>query len=216
MSAVRRALLVIVAMSAACAGEIYPPAVPVCRALAEGRVAEAGRLLDGGVDVNRATDGCGTFVDWEGASVLCVALARVDANPVLAKQAMDLIFQHGGDVTRACTFARDQEAVDTLAPLFHDKSKFVHMSGTWKKDEELDIIKTGRIWQKQTEVHDVAAEVFDNTAVVWSRITLSAIVRGTDAKTEFTVTEVYQRQGSEWTLPALMFSSVRDTHQIQK
>lgn len=27
--------------------------------------------------------------------------------------------------------------VDKLASLFHDQSKFVHMSGTWKKDEEL-------------------------------------------------------------------------------
>ncbi len=35
--------------------------------------------------------------------------------------------------------------VDKLANLFHEKSKFVHMSGTWKKDEELDIIKTGKI-----------------------------------------------------------------------
>ncbi len=35
--------------------------------------------------------------------------------------------------------------VDKLAQLFDDKSKFVHMSGTWKKDEELDIIKTGSI-----------------------------------------------------------------------
>ncbi len=24
--------------------------------------------------------------------------------------------------------------IDKLATLFHDKSKFVHMSGTWKKD----------------------------------------------------------------------------------
>ena len=32
--------------------------------------------------------------------------------------------------------------VDKLDPLFDSKSKFVHMSGTWKKDEELDIIKT--------------------------------------------------------------------------
>ena len=31
--------------------------------------------------------------------------------------------------------------VDKLATLFHEKSKFVHMSGTWKKDEELEIIK---------------------------------------------------------------------------
>ena len=108
------------------------------------------------------------------------------------------------------------KAVDKLAPLFHDKSKFVHMSGTWKKDEELDIIRTGSIWYKQTDVHDVAAEVVENTAIVWSRITLTALVRGTDAKTEFTTTEVYQRQGSEWKLLALTFSSVRDTHEIRK
>ena len=108
------------------------------------------------------------------------------------------------------------KAVDKLAPLFHDKSKFVHMSGTWKKSEELDIIKSGSIWYKQTDVHDVAAEVVENTAIVWSRITLTAVVRGTDVKTEFTTTEAYQKQGSEWKLLALTFSSVRDTHQIQK
>src|SRR5688572_9009394 len=38
--------------------------------------------------------------------------------------------------------------VDKLGSLFHDKSKFVHMSGTWKKQEELDIIKSGSIWYK--------------------------------------------------------------------
>lgn len=106
--------------------------------------------------------------------------------------------------------------VDKLATLFDDKSKFVHMSGTWKKDEELDIIKTGSIWYKQADVHDVAVELFDaNTAIIWSRITLVAVVRGTDAKTEFTVTEVYKKQGSNWKMLALTFSSVRDTHVIK-
>jgi hypothetical protein len=108
------------------------------------------------------------------------------------------------------------KAVDKLSPLFHDRAKFVHMGGTWKKAEELDIIKTGSIWYKQAEVHDVAAEVFDNTAIVWSRITLTAVVRGADAKNEFTVTEVYQRQGTDWRLLALTFSSVRDDHTIRK
>ncbi len=106
--------------------------------------------------------------------------------------------------------------VDKLAPLFHDKSKFVHMSGTWKKDEELDIIKTGRIWYKKTDVHDVAAEIVDDVAITWSRITLTAEVRGTDAVTQFTVTEVYKKQGGDWKLLALTFSSVRDTHQIKQ
>jgi uncharacterized protein DUF4440 len=105
--------------------------------------------------------------------------------------------------------------VDRLASLFHDQSKFVHMSGTWKKNEELDIIKTGSIWYKKADVHDVAVEIVDDVAIAWSRITLTAVVRGTDAVTQFTVTEVYKKQGSDWKLLALTFSSVRDTHQIK-
>jgi hypothetical protein len=105
--------------------------------------------------------------------------------------------------------------VDKLAPLFHDKSKFVHMSGTWKKDEELDIIKTGSIWYKKADIHDVAVEMFDDTAILWNRITLLAVVRGSEVSTQFTVTEVYKKQENNWKLLALTFSSVRDTHAIK-
>ena len=65
--------------------------------------------------------------------------------------------------------------VQALEDLFHDKSKFVHMSGTWKKDRELEIIETGSIWYKNAEVHDVAVELFDHTAILWNRITLQAV-----------------------------------------
>jgi len=104
---------------------------------------------------------------------------------------------------------------DKLATLFHDRSKFVHMSGTWKKDEELEIIRSGSIWYKKVDVHDVAAEITDDTAVLWSRITLAAVVRGNDALNEFTVTEVFVKRSKEWKLLALTFSSVRDTHVIK-
>lgn len=106
--------------------------------------------------------------------------------------------------------------VAKLEPLFHDRSKFVHMGGTWGKAEELDIIKTGRIWYKQADVHDVAAEMFETTGIVWSRITLTAALGGNEVKNEFTVTEVFQKQGTEWKLLALTFSSVRNTHQIRR
>ena len=106
--------------------------------------------------------------------------------------------------------------VEKLDKLFDEKAKFVHMSGTWKKAEELDIIKTGSIWYKNANVHDTAIEISGNTAIIWSRITLDAVVRGTVAVTEFTVTEVYQKQGENWKMLALTFSSVRDTHQIRK
>ena len=82
-------------------------------------------------------------------------------------------------------------------------------------EEELDIIKTGSIWYKKADVHDVAVEIVDGVAIVWSRITLTAVVRGNDAVTQFTVTEAYKKQGSDWKLLALTFSSVRDTHQIK-
>jgi Domain of unknown function (DUF4440) len=106
--------------------------------------------------------------------------------------------------------------VEKLEPLFDEKSKFVHMSGTWKKQEELEIIKTGSIWYKNAKVHDTAVEMFGKTAIVWSRITLEAVVRENEVKTEFTVTEVYRKKGKNWKLLALTFSSVRDSHQIKK
>jgi hypothetical protein len=108
-----------------------------------------------------------------------------------------------------------EKDIAKLNPLFHDKAKFVHMSGTWKKNEELEIIKSGSIWYKKADVHDTAAEVVGNTAVVWSRITLTAVVRGSDAVTEFTVTETYTKVGKNWKLLALTFSSVRDNHVIK-
>lgn len=106
--------------------------------------------------------------------------------------------------------------VEKLEKLFDDKAKFVHMSGTWKKAEELEIIKTGSIWYKKATIYDSAIAMSGKTAIVWNRITLDAVVRDNVAVTEFTVTEVYQKQGKVWKMLALTFSSVRETHQIKK
>ena len=105
--------------------------------------------------------------------------------------------------------------VEKLKDLFHDKSKFVHMSGTWKKDEELEIIKSGSIWYKNAEVHGTAVEIVDDVGIVWNRITLTAVVRGGDAVNQFTVTEAYTKEANDWKLLALTFSTVRDTHTIK-
>ena len=105
--------------------------------------------------------------------------------------------------------------VDELASLFHDESKFVHMSGSWKKDRELEIIESGSIWYKTTINHDSDAEIAGKTAVVWNRITLEAHVRGNDVSNEFTATEVYVKERNDWKLLGLTFSSVRDTHEIE-
>jgi len=102
-----------------------------------------------------------------------------------------------------------------LERLFHPQAKFVHMSGTWNTPRELDIIKTGSIWYKKADVKDTAIEIVGKTGLVWNRITLTANVRGSDVVTEFTVTEVYQKEKSNWKLAALTFSSVRDNHQLE-
>jgi hypothetical protein len=106
--------------------------------------------------------------------------------------------------------------ISKLSPLFHPQAKFVHMSGTWNTARELEIIETGSIWYKKADVKDTAIEIVGNTAIVWNRITLTANVRGSDVVTEFTVTEVYQKESNDWKMLALTFSSVRDTHELQK
>lgn len=108
----------------------------------------------------------------------------------------------------------DQD-VEPLATLFHEQSKFVHMSGTWGKARELEIIRSGSIHYKNADVHDVAVAVSGPTAILWNRITLLAEVRGNEVSNEFTVTEVYERQEDGWKLLGLTFSSVRDTHALE-
>ncbi|MDV7137256.1 nuclear transport factor 2 family protein [Maribacter sp. TH_r10] len=133
--------------------------------------------------------------------------------PSLAQEAT--IEQEIKDLSKAKWEWMADKDVEKLANLFHDKSRFVHMSGSWKKDRELEIIETGSIWYKNANVHDVVVETFDdNTVVLWNRITLMAHVRGNDVSNEFTVTEFYKKEGADWKLLDLTFSSVRDTHKI--
>jgi hypothetical protein len=98
--------------------------------------------------------------------------------------------------------------VDSLSLLFHDKSDFVHMGGTWGKAREIDIIKGGFIWYKKAEVYSNAVKFFDNTAVLLSDIDLIAVVGGNDAINSFMVTEVYVKEKGVWQLSQLTFSKL--------
>ncbi|MDP3392749.1 nuclear transport factor 2 family protein [Sediminibacterium sp.] len=98
--------------------------------------------------------------------------------------------------------------VDSLNVLFHDKSDFVHMGGTWGKGREIDIIKGGFIWYKKAEVYSNAVKFFGNTAVLLSDIDLVAVVGGNDAINGFMVTEVYVKENGHWLLSQLTFSKL--------
>jgi hypothetical protein len=96
--------------------------------------------------------------------------------------------------------------VDSLDALFHEKAVFVHMGGSWGKKQELEIIKSGGIHYKQSDIHEVSVNIIDATAILLNKITLLAVVGGNEVINPFMVTEVYVQQEDSWKLASLSFT----------
>lgn len=96
--------------------------------------------------------------------------------------------------------------VEPLATLFHEKSMFVHMGGSWGKDQEINVIKSGGIWYKKAEVYSVTVNMIDNTAILLNDIDLVAVVGGNEVVNPFMVTEVYVKEQGGWKMGSLTFS----------
>jgi len=95
---------------------------------------------------------------------------------------------------------------DTLANLFHEKAVFVHMGGSWGKEQEINIIKSGGIWYKKADIHEVSVNIIGSTAILLNRIDLLAVVGGNEVTNPFMVTEVYIKDGNSWKLGSLSFT----------
>lgn len=98
--------------------------------------------------------------------------------------------------------------VGALDKLFDAKSVFVHMGGSWGKQQELDVIQSGGIHYKKADVHQATVQQIDNTAILLNRITLLAVVGGREVTNNFMVTEVYVRKGDGWKLASLSFTKL--------
>nr|WP_262508759.1 nuclear transport factor 2 family protein [Sphingobacterium sp. HMA12] len=98
--------------------------------------------------------------------------------------------------------------VGPLDSLFHEKSMFVHMGGSWGKQRELEVIKSGGIWYKKADIHEVSVNIIDNTAILLNRIDLLAVVGGNEVTNPFMVTEVYVKQNGHWKLGSLSFTKL--------
>ena len=96
--------------------------------------------------------------------------------------------------------------VDSLGVLFDDKSMFIHMGGSWGKEQEIATIKSGGIWYKKAEVYAVSVNMFGNTAILLNDIDLVAEVGGREVTNPFMVTEVYIKENGKWKLAQLTFS----------
>lgn len=103
------------------------------------------------------------------------------------------------------TWMADKNVV-ALEGLFHEKSLFTHMGGTWDRKRELEIIKSGGIHYKKADIEESSVRVIGNTAIVMNRIRLLAVVGGNEVTNPFMVTEVYVRQDEKWQLVQLSFS----------
>lgn len=99
-----------------------------------------------------------------------------------------------------------ERKVDSLAALFDDQAMFVHMGGSWGKDQEIDVIKSGRIQYKHAEIFEASVRFIGSTAILLHRIRLDAVVGGNDVTNPFMVTEVYVQQNGTWKLGSLSFT----------
>lgn len=100
------------------------------------------------------------------------------------------------------------KAVEPLADLFHEKSVFVHMGGSWGKDREIGVIKSGGIHYKHAEVQETSVRFIGETAILLSRIRLDAVVGGNEVSNPFTVTEVYVKVDGKWKMGSLTFTKM--------
>jgi hypothetical protein len=98
--------------------------------------------------------------------------------------------------------------IASLEDLFHEKSVFVHMGGSWGKEQELEIIRSGGIHYKQADIHEVSVNIMNHTAILLNRITLLAVVGGNEVINPFMVTEVYVQLDGNWKLGSLSFTKL--------
>src|SRR6266496_4032937 len=97
---------------------------------------------------------------------------------------------------------------DSLNALFDEKSVFVHMGGSWGKDPELNVIKSGGIHYKKADIHSASVNIIGNTAILLNNITLLAVVGGNEVTNPFIVTEVYIKENGKWRLGSLSFTKL--------
>mgnify|MGYP003417128698 CR=1 FL=1 len=134
-------------------------------------------------------------------SIQCSTAQQTISNPSAAEQEIIHLSK------QKWQWMADKNA-DTLATLFHAKSMFVHMGGSWGKEQEINVIKSGGIWYKQAEVYSASVNIIGNTAILLNDIDLLAVVGVNEVINPFMVTEVYIKENGKWTMGSLTFSKL--------
>lgn len=135
-------------------------------------------------------------------TLLPISLARSEETKVETSGAEQEII----DLSRRKWEWMAEKKVEPLAELFDDKAVFVHMGGSWGKDQEINIIKGGRIHYKHAEIESVSVRTIGETAILLGKLRLDAVVGGNEVSNLFVVTEVYVKVGGKWKLGSLSFT----------
>ena len=128
------------------------------------------------------------------------------ATLLLVSMGMGAYAQEMIDLSNAKWKWMSEKDVDKLDALFHENSMFVHMGGSWGKQPELDVIRTGNIHYKHAEIHDVDVKFAGCAGIVYSRIHLNSVVGGREVRFPFIVTETYVKEDGQWKLATLAFT----------
>lgn len=135
-------------------------------------------------------------------------VSAVTESPALARSEQDraAIAQELVALSRQKWLWMANRDMAQLEGLFHPSARFVHMGATMDRTMELEVIRSGRIEYKRADISEVSAEVLDDTAIVYSRLRLLAVVGGNEVTNPFSVTETYVRRGGQWQLAAMSFT----------
>ncbi len=96
--------------------------------------------------------------------------------------------------------AKLANAMEPVKDLIADKAHFVHMGITLDKEGELEAFDSRKFVYQDVHVLDEILEDFGQTAVIYKKLVLKAVVKGTPVENPFVVTEFFSKIEQGWQL----------------
>ena len=96
--------------------------------------------------------------------------------------------------------AKLANAMEPVKDLIADKAHFVHMGITLDKEGELEAFDSRKFVYQDVHVLDEILEDFGQTAVLYKKLVLRAVVKGTPVENPFVVTEIFSNTEQGWQL----------------
>ena len=87
--------------------------------------------------------------------------------------------------------AKLANAMELVNYLIADKAHFVHMGITLDKEGELEAFHSRKFIYQDVQVLDDVLEDFGQTAVLYKKLVLRAVVKGTPVENPFVATEIF-------------------------